>query len=48
MDARAFGRLDDPESDIRKRIAKVSTRVLKGHLGTHPKLRYVGIFDEVI
>ena len=45
--ARMFGRLDDPESEISKRIAKIPTTVLKEHLGTHPKLRYVGISGEV-
>jgi tetrathionate reductase subunit B len=45
--ARVFGRLDDPESEISKRIAKIPTSVLKEHLGTHPKLRYVGISGEV-
>lgn len=43
-----FGRLDDPESEISKRIASIPTSVLKEHLGTHPKLRYVGITGEVI
>ncbi len=46
--ARVFGRLDDPESEISKRIAEIPTSVLKEHLGTHPKLRYVGISGEVI
>jgi Fe-S-cluster-containing dehydrogenase component len=45
--ARVFGRLDDPESEISKRLAEIPTQVLKGHLGTHPVLRYVGISDEV-
>ena len=45
--ARLFGRLDDPESDISKRMAEVPTHVLKEHLGTHPKTRYVGITEEV-
>ena len=45
--ARVFGRLDDPNSEIRKRLATVPTSVLKEHLGTHPKLRYIGISDEV-
>jgi tetrathionate reductase subunit B len=48
VDARVFGRLDDPESEISKRIAKVPTSVLKEHLGTHPKLRYIGKSGEVI
>jgi Fe-S-cluster-containing dehydrogenase component len=45
--ARLFGRLDDPESEIGKRIAEVPTDVLKEYLGTHPKTRYVGISREV-
>ena len=45
--ARVFGRLDDPESEISKRIAKIPTNVLKEHLGTHPKTRYAGISGEV-
>ncbi len=45
--ARVFGRLDDPESEISKRIAAIPTQVLKAHLGTHPKTRYVRISDEV-
>ena len=45
--ARLFGRLDDPESEISKRIASIPTHVLKEHLGTHPKLRYVGLSGEV-
>ncbi len=46
--ARLFGRLDDPDSEISKRIAKIPTQVLKEHLGTHPKTRYLGISQEVI
>jgi tetrathionate reductase subunit B len=45
--ARVFGRLDDPDSEISQRMAKVSTSVLKEHLGTHPKTRYLGISQEV-
>ena len=45
--ARVFGRLDDPASEICKRIAEIPTSVLKKHLGTHPKLRYVGLSTEV-
>ncbi len=45
--ARIFGRLDDPSSDIRRRLAKVPKGVLKEHLGTHPKLYYLGLSDEV-
>ncbi|MDP6556732.1 MAG: 4Fe-4S dicluster domain-containing protein [Pirellulaceae bacterium] len=45
--ARLFGQINDPNSDISKRIAEVPTHVLKEHLGTHPKTRYVGITNEV-
>ena len=45
--ARVFGRLDDPDSEISKRIAELPTSVLKQYLGTHPKTRYVGISEEV-
>ncbi|MFQ5730531.1 MAG: 4Fe-4S dicluster domain-containing protein [Planctomycetaceae bacterium] len=45
--ARLFGRLDDPNSEISKRIARIPTAVLKEHLGTHPKTRYVGVSGEV-
>ncbi len=45
--ARLFGRIDDPESEISKRIAKIPVQVLKEHLGTGPKVRYVGISEEV-
>lgn len=48
VDARVFGRLDDPNSEISKRLAKVPTTVLKQHLGTHPKLHYIGNSGEVI
>ena len=43
VDARVFGRLDDPNSELRKRLAGVPTQVLKEHLGTHPKLYYIGM-----
>jgi Fe-S-cluster-containing dehydrogenase component len=46
--ARLFGRLDDPNSEISKRLAKVPTSVLKEHLGTHPVLKYIGLPGEVI
>jgi Fe-S-cluster-containing dehydrogenase component len=45
--ARIFGRLDLPDSEINQRLSKIPTSVLKPHLGTHPKLRYVGITDRV-
>lgn len=45
--ARVFGRVDDPESEISKRLATLPTSVLKQHLGTIPLTRYVGLTDEV-
>ena len=48
VDARVFGRLDDPESEISRRIATIPTSVLKEHLGTHPKLHYIAKSGEVI
>jgi Fe-S-cluster-containing dehydrogenase component len=48
VDARLFGRLDDPESEISKRIAAIPTDVLRPHLGTRPRTRYVGISDDVV
>ena len=45
--ARVFGRLDDPDSEIAKRLATLPTSVLKQHLGTIPLTRYVGLTDEV-
>ncbi|MCA9038212.1 MAG: 4Fe-4S dicluster domain-containing protein [Planctomycetaceae bacterium] len=46
--ARIFGRLDDPNSEISKRLKEIPTHVLKEHLGTHPKLFYVGLSGEVV
>lgn len=45
--ARVFGRLDDPEGELAKRLRTLPTQVLKQHLGTLPLTRYVGITDEV-
>ena len=46
--ARVFGRLDDPNSEISKRLAVIPTDVLKGHLGTRPQTVYTLLPDEVI
>ena len=46
--ARVFGRLDDPESEISKRLAQIPTNVLKSHLGTHPRTKYTRLPEEVI
>ena len=40
--ARSFGRLDDPNSEVRKILDAMPSSVLKEHLGTHPKLHYIG------
>lgn len=45
--ARVFGRVDDPDSEIARRLATLPTSVLKQHLGTLPLTRYVGLTDEV-
>jgi Fe-S-cluster-containing dehydrogenase component len=45
--ARVFGRIDDPDSEISKRLATLPTSVLRQHLGTIPLTRYVGLTDEV-
>lgn len=45
--ARVFGRIDDPDSELSRRLATLPTNVLKQHLGTLPLTRYVGLTDEV-
>ena len=47
VDARVFGSLDDPASELNRRLAKVPHHVLREHLGTHPKLHYIGLSGEV-
>lgn len=46
--ARVFGRIDDPESEISQRLRQIPTHVLKEFMGTRPKTRYIGLFQEVI
>jgi len=46
--ARLFGRLDDPNSEISQKIRSLPNSVLKEHLGTHPKLHYIGLNGEVV
>lgn len=46
--ARVFGRIDDPNSELSKRLATVRTQVLKEHLGTHPNVHYTAISGDVI
>lgn len=40
-DARTFGDLDDPNSDINKVLAQYSSQVLKPEKGTKPRVFYV-------
>ncbi|MBC8505516.1 MAG: 4Fe-4S dicluster domain-containing protein [Anaerolineales bacterium] len=42
--ARAFGDLDDPNSDVSKLLAKFRSFRLREHLGTEPKVFYVREF----
>ncbi|MCA9064152.1 MAG: 4Fe-4S dicluster domain-containing protein [Planctomycetaceae bacterium] len=48
VQARVFGRLDDPNSELNRRLKAVPTRVLKEHLGTLPKLFYEDLPGEVV
>ena len=41
--ARTFGDLNDPESDISKKLAENATDVLYDDLGLKPKLYYIGL-----
>lgn len=41
--ARVFGDLNDPESDIAKRLAEVQTEVLLPDSGMDPKIYYIGL-----
>jgi tetrathionate reductase subunit B len=46
--ARTFGDLDDPDSEISKLITKNAVRVLKPEMGTKPKTMYIGADDVVM
>jgi hypothetical protein len=46
--ARVFGRLDDSNSELSKRLASVRTQVLKEQLGTHPNVHYTALSGDVI
>lgn len=48
VQARLFGDLDDPESDVSKVLAEKRTGVLKEDLGTEPQVHYVGLDQEVV
>lgn len=45
--ARVFGDLDDPASSAAKLLAETRVSVLKGELGTEPRVRYVGLEEGV-
>ncbi len=48
VNARMFGNLDDPESDVSKLLRTHRIDVLKSYLGTRPKTRYIGLTAEVV
>ncbi len=46
--ALVFGDLEDPKSEISKRLASVGATVIKQELGTKPKVFYVGADNELM
>lgn len=47
-EARIFGNVSDPNSEISKILAANRVQVLKSYLGTNPRTRYIGLDSEVI
>lgn len=45
--ARVFGNLKDPESEIRKIMAKNDVAVIQPEMGTSPQVYYIGFDEEV-
>ncbi|HEY6057543.1 MAG TPA: 4Fe-4S dicluster domain-containing protein [Candidatus Limnocylindrales bacterium] len=43
VDARLFGDLNDPDSDVSRVLREKPTRVMKPELGTKPRVHYVGL-----
>ena len=41
--ALTFGDLNDPESDISKKVASIATQAIRSDLGTDPGVRYMGL-----
>jgi tetrathionate reductase subunit B len=48
VDARQFGDLNDPSSDVSVVLREQDTRVIKPELGTQPRVYYVGLEGEVL
>ena len=46
-DARIFGDLNDPASNVSQLLKKYPPKVLKGHLGTKPKVFYIREYNRV-
>ena len=47
-EARIFGNINDPKSEISQILASNRVQVLKSYLGTNPRTRYIGLDSEVI
>lgn len=47
-EARIFGNVNDPNSEISRILATNRVQVLKSYLGTNPRTRYIGLDSDVI